>query len=159
MSAGTATMQAILAVALEDLHTRIAEVVIHMDSRALNWQPAPAVPSGASLIAAVTAEEHRLIAEAIAGSPPRVIPSHVATRQSTGVLAEPAVADHPLYEFGSVGQMSQTILLTLPATEWQAPRKVEGKTVTVAYCVLRVLEELARTLGGMEMIARLWDAR
>jgi hypothetical protein len=151
VSAGITVMRASLAHALEDLHTRIAETVLNLDEAALRWRPAPGVSSVYDLVVRAAAEERRWIAEGVMAAP------------SAGG-ADPAFDDkelltgHPLHHLGRVGQISQTILATLPPSAWASRRQVDGQTVTVAGCVLHALEDLARTLGQIEVIV-LWGEK
>ncbi len=145
-------MQAALAQALEDVHERLAEAVLGLDQKALYWQPAPGLPAASELLARVAAEEHHWIAEALAGSP--APPEEADTFDLVGQEAQ-----HPLFRLGSTGQMSQVILGNLAPAEWGLERSLDGRPVTVAHCILHVLEELARTLGQVETVAGLWAAR
>jgi hypothetical protein len=150
MSAGVKLMQTSLAAALEDLHARIAQAILALDKAAWHWQPAPGLPSVYDLVVRVAAEERHWIVEAFADLP----------ALENGVNASPEMAgleDHPLFVLGSTGQLSQTILAMLPPADWSALRQVGGRTVVVAGCILHVLEELARTLGQIEVVAGLWE--
>ena len=137
-----------LAQALEELHGRIAQVTLELDEDALHWQPTPELDSVHSLITQVALEEYRWIGEAVAGLQTDVVP-----------LPADEPLDHPLFRLGSVGQVSQVILANLAASDWVAPRQVDGRTLTVAGCILHILEELARALGRIEVTAGLWRAR
>jgi uncharacterized damage-inducible protein DinB len=140
-------MQASLAQALEDMHQRLAEAVLDLDQEALDWRPGPGLPAVSDLLAQVAAEEHHWIAETLAGTP-----------AGWEDLVEQESA-HPLFRLGSTGQFSQVILTNLAPAEWALERWLDGRPVTVALCILHVLEELARTLGQIEMVAGLWTAR
>jgi len=144
-------MQASLAQALEDMHQRLAETVLDLDQEALDWPPAPGLPAVSDLLAQVAAEEHHWIAEALAGTP-------AGWETDNRDLVEQEGA-HPLFRLGSTGQFSQVILNNLAPGEWALERWLDGRPVTVALCILHVLEELARTLGQIEMVAGLWAAR
>ena len=144
-------MQASLAEALEDLHTRIANMVLELDERALQWQPAPGTRSIYDLIITAATEERRWIAEGVAIAPPSA--GDICDSPNSSPLS-----DHPLYHLGCAGQVSQTILASLAPAEWADERQVAGQTVTVAGCVLHTLEELARALGQIEVVAQMWKA-
>jgi len=150
MSAGVKLMQTSLAAALEDLHASIAQVILALDESAWHWRPAPGIPSVYDLVIRVAAEEQRWIVEAFADLP--AIEGEINLYPETAGLA-----DHPLFVLGSTGQLSQTILAMLPPADWGALRQVDGRTVVVAGCILHVLQELARTLGQIEVIAGLWQ--
>ena len=144
-------MQASLAQSLEDMHERLAATVLALDQAALDWQPAPGLPTVGELLARVSAEEHHWIVEALAGTPvggETEIPDRAGQTNA-----------HPLFRLGSTGQFSQVILENLAPGEWALERMLDGRPVTVARCILHVLEELARTLGQIEVIAGLWAAR
>lgn len=151
MSTGVKLMQTSLAAALEDLHSRIAQEILALDESAWHWRPAPDVPSIYDLVVRVAAEERRWIVEAFADLP--AIENGINPSPETTGLA-----DHPLFVLGTTGQLSQTILAMLPPADWGALRQVEGRTVVVAGCILHILEELARTLGQIEVIVGLWAA-
>jgi hypothetical protein len=140
-----------LARALEDLHTQIAQSVLQLDDQALRWRPHPVIPSVHDLVAQAAALERSWIAVGVAGMPTRVEDADLP-----GGL--PALPDHSLYQLGYAGQISQTILSSLSPAEWGAERTVAGRDITVAGCVLSTLEELARTLGQVQLIAQLWTA-
>jgi uncharacterized damage-inducible protein DinB len=143
-------MQASLAQALEGMHERLAEAVLRLDQEALFWRPAPGLPTVSDLLAQVAAEEHRWIAEALAGTPAGLDTDNWDVAEQEGV--------HPLFRLGSTGQFSQVILNNLAPGEWALERRLDDRRVTVATCILHVLEELARTLGQIEIMAGLWAA-
>jgi hypothetical protein len=144
-------MQSSLAQALEDMHERLAESVLGLDQEVLYWQPAPGLPAVSDLLAQVAAEEHHWIVVALAGTP--------AGGEIDGRDLNVQDGAHPLFRLGSTGQFSQVILNNLAPGEWALERWLAGRPVTVAVCVLHVLEELARTLGQVQMVAGLWAAR
>jgi hypothetical protein len=144
-------MQAALARALEEMHESLATAVLQLDEEALDWRPAPGVPAVSEVLARVAADEQHWIAEALAGMPA------VGERAGEDEAAGPS--GHPLFRLGSVGQFSQVILGSLAPEEWATERRLDGQPVTVAHCVLHVLEELARSLGQVETVAGMWAAR
>ena len=156
MKADLTLMQATLATALEDLHTRIAEAVLALDARALDWRPAPGISSVHELIVRVAAEEWRWIAVCVvAGMAVSATAPSDCDRAASSTLP---LSDHPLHDLGNAGQISQTVLAALAPTAWTELREMDGGQVTVAGCVLHVLEELARTLGQIEVVAQWWGA-
>jgi hypothetical protein len=142
-----------LAKVLEDLHTRIAETVLALnDEDVLHWQPAPGLESIHDLILHAADEEHKWMAVSIANLP----------TMGGEVLAQVSARrpdDHPLFRLGSTGQFSQVILAGLTPADWTAQRQIGDQTLTVAVCVLHAIEELAQTLGQIQVVARLWHAR
>jgi hypothetical protein len=144
-------MQESLAHALEDLHERIAAVVLSLDEQALDWRPAPQMATMRELIGAAADEEYQWIGGVVALQP-RVSPGAPAS-----VPAD--LSDHPLFRLGSTGQISQVLLGSLSPAEWVVERQVNGQSLTVAACTLQVLVELARALGQIELVAALWRAR
>jgi hypothetical protein len=144
-------MQAALTQELEDMHQRLAEAVLQLDREALDWQPAPGIPATREVLARAAAVEHHWIAEALAGTP-------AGDESDRGEQAGPK-SPHPLFRLGSTGQFSQVILGNLAPGDWGSERNVDGQPVTVAHCVLHVLEELALSLGRIETMAGLWAAR
>jgi hypothetical protein len=145
-------MQSSLVQALEDLHARIAVTALGLDAAALTWQPTPAMSSLREMIIQAAGLEYQWIGEGVAGVP-------AAEAGRLGMLAHSAgqLPDHALFELGSVGQISQTILARLPPNEWASSRQVGGRMTTVADCVLQTLVELGRVLGHMENVAQLWE--
>lgn len=152
MIPGNSMMQATLAQALEDLHTRIAATILGLDEAALAWQPSQALPSVRDLIRHAATEERRWIGEGVANIPATDESSYAVIQFSSG-----QAADNALFELGSVGQVSQMILGRLGPTDWEEVRSVEGHSITVAGCVLQTLIELSRILGHIESISHLWD--
>ncbi len=140
-------MQQSLAQALELLHARIAEAVLGLPDKALHWQPAPEVDSVYDLIVRAADTEYRWMAEAVAGMPQAQPPTAAAD-----------AAAHPLFRLGDAGEFSQVVLAHVSVPDWTAARQVDGHTVSVARAVVQTLEELARTLGEIEVIVRLWKA-
>jgi hypothetical protein len=154
MSDAITVIQTSMAQALEDLHTRIAAVVLGLDEAALNWQPTPAMSSLHGMIAHAAAQERRWIGEGVAN-----IPAADEGRLAVLALSAGQPADRALFELGSIGQVSQMILANLATHEWDALRQVDGRVTTVAGCVLQTLVELGRVLGHMENTAQLWETR
>jgi hypothetical protein len=151
MSSGITRMQSSLVVALEDLHGRIAQATMLVAEDELDWQPAPGVPSIRMLVLAAVEEERRwmnTVAENALPAPQ--VPSAPPPELHPG--------DHPLFQLGSVGQYSQVVLTNLLPLEWTGPCEVEGRQVSVAECVLAILQGLARVLGEIEVVASLWRA-
>jgi hypothetical protein len=148
MNAAPKTMRASLVEVLEDLHARIAETILKLDEPACYWHPAPGLPSIADLVAQAAAEERRWIIEAVSELHP---PGNIASSQQPA--AEPG--EHPLFLLGNTGQISQIVLAALLPADWTAPCQVDGQRTTAAGCVLHILEELARTLGKIEVIEHL----
>jgi hypothetical protein len=144
-------MQSSLVQALEDLHTRIAATALGLDAAALNWQPTPAMLSLRGMIIQAASLEYQWIGEGVGGVPAAEAGRSGMPAQSAGQLPH-----HALFDLGSVGQISQTILVRLPPSEWASPRQVGGRITTVADCVLQTLIELSRVLGHMENVAQLW---
>ena len=147
---GTNLMQSSLAQALENLHARIAETVLGLGASALDWHPAPSIPTVRELVIRAATEERRWVAECVLRD--LVEP---ACRSENDVLP----TNHPLYELGCVGQISQTVLTTLTPLQWGDLRQVDDVETSVAGCLLRTLELLAHALGQLELIAALWSAR
>ena len=144
-------MQHSLARALEDLHAHVAESVLQLDESALRWQPVPGVGPVADLIGRAVGVERRWIAGGVAGEP--------SPEAGCGSGDDPPdLAGQMLHQLGRTGQISQTILASLAPSEWASERAVAGEATTVAGCVLHVLEELARTMGQIQLICQLWDA-
>jgi hypothetical protein len=144
-------MQPSLARALEDLHSHLAELIIQLDEPALRWQPVPGVGPVADLIEQAVALERWWIAGVAAG-----ISSLEADCSGGDERLDLSV--HLLHQLGCTGQISQTILASLSSSEWASERAVAGEATTVAGCVANVLTELARAMGQIQLICRLWQA-
>jgi hypothetical protein len=148
MSTGMDMMPGSLVAALEDMHARIAAATLSLATEALAWRPTPDAASVRALVLQAAGAERHWIGEVVAEMPP-------ASAEPSPALADP----HPLFELGSASQFSQVVLSNLTPAQWVALRQVDGTSLSVADCVLKLLEELARLLGQIELTGMLWRAQ
>jgi hypothetical protein len=148
MSTGMDSMPGSLLAALEELHARIAAATLSLATEALAWRPAADAASVQALVLQAAGAERHWIGEMVAEMPP------------ASAVPSPAHSDpHPLFELGSASQFSQVVLSNLAPAQWGALRQVDGTSLSVADCVLELLEELARLLGQIELTGTLWRAQ
>ena len=151
MSPDNPTLQTTLTAALEGLHARLAQELLTLPTGAVAWQPSPETPSPLDTVTRALQSERYWIAQVIE----RVdaTPSAECTEQPVDRSREEL-----LLRLGCTGQISQTVLATLPPAEWDAARTVAGETFSVTGCVLRAFQEVALALGQLQVVAQLWRA-
>ena len=140
---------------IENLHSQIANLVSDLPAEALNWRPFERLDehvanSIAVLATHVAGAEHFWIAEAIGGQPP------TRDREAEFVTETNDAADlRRLLE--QAGQETRQILTALSETDLNGSREVRGKTVSVRWIILHVVDHTALHLGHMQITYQLWQ--
>jgi uncharacterized damage-inducible protein DinB len=139
---------------LEDLHGQIGDLITDLPSQALNWRPTERVDdhatnSLAALATHVAGSEQFWITETVGGR-------HISRDRAAEFLVE--VTDfaelHRLLE--KVAVETKEVLSTLSKSDLNSVREVQGKTITVRWCILHVIEHAALHLGHMQLTYQLW---
>lgn len=148
---------------IEDLRRQVSELIADLPAEALNWRPTPttgdhATNSLAVLAAHIAGAEHFWIAEVVGGHPPtRDRDAEFATQTSdaselrhllerTG--AETAEVFSTLSAVDSSGRASGQSL--------EGTREARGRTVSVRWSILHVIDHTALHLGHMQITYQLW---
>jgi uncharacterized damage-inducible protein DinB len=139
---------------IADLRSQVRVLIADLPADALNWRPLPGVDdhamnSLAVLAAHVAGAEHFWIAEVVGGYPvTRERPTEFAT-----------LVDGPsalLERLDTVGRETDEVFAGLTAADLDGTREVRGKTVTVRWGILHVVDHTALHLGHMQITYQLW---
>ena len=139
---------------LEDLRGQVGALIADLPAEALNWRPLDrtsdhATNSLAVLATHIAGAERFWIAEVIGGQP--------ATRDRDAEFATrvdgPAELHQRLEETGAV---TREVFSALRRADLEGTREVRGRTVTVRWAILHVIEHTALHLGHMQLTYQLW---
>ena len=139
---------------IEDLRRQVGELIADLPPEALNWRPIEgenehATNSSAVLAAHVAGAEHFWIAEVIGGYPP--------TRDRDGEFATQVPdASELLRRLEKAGAETQTVFSSLSEANLTSTREARGRTVSVRWCILHVIDHTALHLGHMQITYQLW---
>ncbi|RME85727.1 MAG: DUF664 domain-containing protein [Caldilineae bacterium] len=139
---------------IEDLRHQVREIIQDLPAEALNWRPLPAsddhaMNSLAVMVAHILGAEHFWIAEVIDGRPP--------TRDRDREFRTRVDGPQPLLEqLDRVAAETRAILTTLPAERLDETRQVQGRSVSVRWGILHVIDHTALHLGHMQITYQLW---
>jgi uncharacterized damage-inducible protein DinB len=141
---------------LEDLRRQVGELVADLPSEALNWRPIErgdehATNSLAVLASHVAGAEHFWIAEVIGGYPP--------TRDRDAEFAvQVPDASELLRRLEEAGAETRTVFSSLSEANLDSTREARGRTISVRWCILHVIDHTALHLGHMQITYQLWTA-
>jgi uncharacterized damage-inducible protein DinB len=139
---------------IEDLRRQVSELISDLPEEALNWRPIEGeedhtTNSLAALAAHIAGAEHFWIAE--------VIGDYSATRDRDAEFVTQA-ADasqlHLLLE--GAGVETREVFSVLSEADLASTREARGRTVSVRWCVLHVVDHTALHLGHMQITYQLW---
>ncbi len=140
---------------IEDLHSQVRALIADLSADALNWRPLPtnddhATNSLAVLAAHVAGAEEFWVIEVVGGQP--------VGRERSAEFGT-AVEDNSelLARLDQVGHDVRQVLTTLSVEELETTPEVQGKTVTVRWALLHVIEHTALHLGHMQITYQLWQ--
>ena len=139
---------------IEDLRSQVRAVIADLPADALNWRPLPgvndhAMNSLAVLAAHVAGAEHFWIAEVVGGYPQtRDRPAEFVT--------EVDGPDDLLARLDAAGRETRDVFAALTAADLEGMREVRGRTVTVRWGILHVIDHTALHLGHMQITYQLW---
>jgi uncharacterized damage-inducible protein DinB len=140
---------------IEDLRGQVQDLIRKLPAEALNWRPIEksddhAMNSLAMMATHVAGAEHFWIAEVIGQQP--------ATRvREAEFQAEVGDAAELLTKLSATGEETRAILPALTAVDLDGRREIRGRTVTVRWAILHVIDHTALHLGHMQITYQLWQ--
>ena len=139
---------------LDDLHNQVSSLIAELPAEALNWRPIEGkddhiTNSLAVLTAHLAGAEHFWIAEVIGGQP--------ATRDREAEFAMVAAAPAEILQIlERISQETKQVLSTLGESDLNDIRQVKGRTVSVRWSILHVIDHTSLHLGHMQITYQLW---
>jgi uncharacterized damage-inducible protein DinB len=139
---------------IEDLRHQVSELIADLPAEALNWRPIEGVEEHATnslavLAAHVAGAEHFWIAEVVGGRPP------TRDRDAEFVIqAADAAEMNRLLE--ATAAETREVFSALSPADLDDVRKVRGRTVSVRWSILHVIDHTALHLGHMQITYQLW---
>ena len=139
---------------LDDLHNQVSSLIAELPAEALNWRPIEGMDdhttnSLAVLTAHLAGAEHFWIAEVIGGQP--------ATRDREAEFAMVAAAPAEILQIlERISQETKQVLSTLGESDLNDTRQVKGRTVSVRWSILHVIDHTSLHLGHMQITYQLW---
>jgi uncharacterized damage-inducible protein DinB len=139
---------------IEDLRRQVGELIADLPAEALNWRPIQgdqehSTNSLAVLAAHVAGAEHFWIAEIIGGYPP--------SRDRDGeFLTQAPDASGLLRRLEEVGAETQAVFSSLSTADLDSTREARGRTVSVRWGILHIIDHTALHLGHMQITYQLW---
>ncbi len=140
---------------IEDLRGQVRGLIANLSAEALNWRPTESVEDHATnslavIAAHVAGAEHFWIAEVIGRRP--------TTRDRDAEFRlEVADASELLRRFDSVQVETREVFSTLTTADLEGSREASGKTVSVRWGILHVIDHTALHLGHMQITYQLWN--
>ncbi len=142
---------------IEDLRGQVGDLIIDLPAEALNWHPLEGedehVTNSLAVMAShVAGAEHFWIAEVIGRRPA----TRVRDEEFVTVVDSPA----PLLEkLQSTGVETREVMASLTAADLEEMRQGWGRTVSVRWGLLHVIDHTALHLGHMQITYQLWQGR
>jgi uncharacterized damage-inducible protein DinB len=139
---------------IEDLRRQVGELITDLSPEALNWRPLEgeddhATNSLAALAAHVAGSEHFWIAEVVGHYPP--------TRDRDGEFTtKVAFASDLLRLLENVGAETREVFNALSEADLDETREAKGRTVSLRWSVVHVIDHTALHLGHMQITYQLW---
>ncbi len=139
---------------IDDLRGQVRDLIADLPAEALNWRPLPttddhAMNSLAVLAAHVAGAEQFWLAEVIGGQPP--------TRNREAEFAIVVADAAPLVaRLDEVRAVTHGVCERLTAADLEGSREVHGRTVSVRWAFLHVIDHTALHLGHMQITYQLW---
>jgi len=139
---------------IEDLRQQVTDLIADLPPEALNWRPLDgdeehATNSLAVLAAHIAGSEHFWIAEAVGGYPP--------TRDRDGEFVTQATdASELLPLLEKAGIETRDVFSALSEADLEGTREVLGRTVSVRWAILHIIDHTALHLGHMQVTYQLW---
>jgi len=136
------------------LHGILGQLLAEFPEEALDWSPGPDMNSVAVLITHLTGAERYWIGDVAAGEPSgRVRSAEFHVQNRTGAELKTMLEDSMAYTLGVLPRLSLADL----STECVSPQHKE--TLTVAWCLLHVLEHTGQHMGHVQLMRQLWEQR
>ncbi|MFQ5858121.1 MAG: DinB family protein [Anaerolineae bacterium] len=139
---------------IEDLRGQVGELIAGLPAEALNWRPIDgdddhATNSLAVLAAHIASAEHFWITQVVGGRP--------FTRDRDAEFATQAADAADLRRrLDEAGAATREVLSALRGADLDGTREVKGRTVSVRWCILHVIDHIALHLGHMQLTYQLW---
>jgi len=139
---------------IENLRAQISELLAGLPAEALNWRPVEgeddhATNSLGALATHVAGAEHFWIAEVIGG--------RAQTREREAEFRAQATDAAALVRLlAEVGAESREVLAAYSDDDLSQTRQREGRTITVRWALLHVVDHTALHLGHMQLTYQLW---
>jgi uncharacterized damage-inducible protein DinB len=139
---------------IEDLRGQVGDLIANLSPEALNWRPIEgdeehSTNSLAVLAAHVAGAEHFWIAEVVGRYPP--------TRdRDAEFLAKATDVSGLLSRLEAVGTETRQVFSTLTQADLDGTREARGRTVSVRWGILHVIDHTSLHLGHMQITYQLW---
>lgn len=139
------------------LRRQVGEIIANLSIEALNWQPIEGIDdhvtnSLAVLAAHVAGAEHFWITEVVGGRPAtRNRPSEFVTKTEDG--------KELLEKLTAVSDETHRVLSSLTDQTINEMREINGRSVSVRWCILHIIDHTALHLGHMQMTYQLWKTK
>jgi uncharacterized damage-inducible protein DinB len=139
---------------IDDLRGQAMELIIDLPPEALSWRPLPEIEglttnSLAVLATHIAGAEHFWIGEVVGGGPP--------TRDRKAEFATQVTDSSELQSLlERTGLETHAVLSALRPASLEAEREVRGRTVSVRWGILHVIDHTALHLGHMQLTRQLW---
>ena len=136
------------------MRRQVGELVAELPADALNWHPTQGdedhtTNSLAVLAAHIAGAEHFWIGEVVGCHPP--------TRdRDAEFVTESENASDLLRRLDEVGAETRAVFSTLSEADLGGKREARGRTVSVRWCILHVIDHTALHLGHMQITYQLW---
>jgi uncharacterized damage-inducible protein DinB len=139
---------------IEDLRRQVGELITDLPPESLNWRPIEgdyehATNSLAVLSVHVAGAEHFCIAEVVGGYPP--------TRDRDAEFVTQATeASDLVRRLEEVGAETRAVFSSLSEADLDGTREARGRTVSVRWGILHIIDHTALHLGHMQITYQLW---
>lgn len=139
---------------IEDLRRQVGELIADLPAEALNWRPIQgdqehSTNSLAVLAAHVAGAEHFWIGEIIGGFPP-------SRNRDAEFLTQAPDASGLVRRLEEVGAETRAVFSSLAAADLDGARQAQGRTVSVRWGILHIIDHTALHLGHMQITYQLW---
>lgn len=139
---------------IEDLRGQVSDLVADLPPEALNWRPVEgdeehSTNSLAALVAHLAGAEHFWVAEVVGRYPP--------TRdRDAEFLTKATDASELLRRLEAVGAETRQVFAALAEADLDGTRKARGRTISVRWGILHVIDHTSLHLGHMQITYQLW---
>lgn len=139
---------------IEDLRRQVGELVVDLPPEALNWRPIEATDehamnSLAVLAAHVAGAEHFWIGEVVGGYPP-------SRDRDAEFVTQATDASVLVRRLEDVGAETRQVFSSLSEADLGGTREARGRTITVRWGLLHIVDHTALHLGHMQITYQLW---
>ncbi len=140
---------------IDDLRGQVGDLIADLPAEALNWRPLDgekdhATNSLAVMTSHVAGAEHYWIAEVIGRRPATRIRDEEFVTVADGAASL-------LEKLRATGAETREVLASLTAADLEETREGWGRTVSVRWCLLHVVDHTALHLGHMQITYQLWQ--